>query len=402
MKIARKHIFIALVYFFMIACLGLSLRLFAVADIPANYKFLVHTHSHIALLGWVYTAFSTLLVYLYCRNELNSSLYRKIFWFAQICIIGMLFTFPFTGYALFSIIFSTLFLIATYFFAWFFLKKVPVRQKNRNSYKIIRASLWFLIISSVGPWSLGYIMTALGNTSSWYRNAIYFYLHFQYNGWFLVALTGIFLFLLEERGFHMKEKLFKTFYYLLNGGVVLSFFLSILWMKPAPIFYILAATGGFLQLAAYYLLFRHMMMEKVSAFFPAKLLFILKLTGVFFTIKLVAQLAGAIPAVAEIVTLNTDLVIAYLHWIFLGIISLSLLAILDHYRLLKFSKSSFIIYISGFMLTEFFIAYRGIGYKAGLPVISEISVYIILVSGLLVLVIGKILLRQIPLLKKLK
>lgn len=402
MKVARKHILIALFYFFMIACLGVSLRLFAVADIPANYKFLVHTHSHIALLGWVYTAFISLLIYIFCRDQLETLPYRRIFWFAQICIVGMLFTFPFTGYALFSIIFSTLFLIATYFFAWFFMKKTSAGQKARNSYKLIRAALWFMIISSIGPWSLGYIMTALGNTSPWYRNAIYFYLHFQYNGWFLVALTGIFIFLLEEKGIYLTKKLFRTFYYLLNGGVILSFFLSVLWMKPAPIFYILAGIGGLVQLIAFFLIFRHLFIRKIAAAFTSRFFSFLKLIGVFLIIKLIAQLAGAFPAIAETVTMNVDLVISYLHWIFLGIISPGLLVILDHYRLLKFRKSSFLLYLTGFLLSEFLIAYRGTGFRAGLPVIPDISLYIVLASVLLLLAVGKILFDQFLLLKKTK
>lgn len=402
MRIARKHILIALFYFFMIACLGVSLRLFAVADVPANYKFLVHTHSHIALLGWVYTAMISVLTYIFCRDQLETLLYRRIFWFAQICIVGMLFTFPFTGYALFSIIFSTFFLIATYFFAWFFMKKTSKAQKERNSYKLIRAALWFMIISSIGPWSLGYIMTALGNTSPWYRNAIYFYLHFQYNGWFLIALIGIFFFLLEEKGIYLTKKFFHSFYYLLNGGVILSFFLSILWMKPGAVFYILAGIGGFSQLIAFFLLFRDLKHQKIAMAFPSRLLFLLKLIGVFLGVKLIAQFAGAFPAIAETVTVNIDLVISYLHWIFLGIISLGLLVVLNNYRLLKFSKSSFILYISGFFLTEFLIAYRGIGFRARLPAISDISLYIVLASVLLLLAVGKILFDQFLLLKKTK
>lgn len=402
MKLARKHIFIGLLYFFMIACLGLSLRLFAVIDIPANYRFLVHTHSHIALLGWVYTAIISLLMFLFCREKLVSKAYRRIFWFTQFTIVGMLFTFPFTGYALFSIIFSTLFLIASYFFAWFFFKSTPAEKKSRNSYKLIRLAIWYMIISTIGPWSLGYIITAFGNGSAWYRNAIYFYLHFQYNGWFLVAITGIFLYLLEQKAFPMSRKLFQPFYYLLNAGVLLSFLLSVLWMKPSGIYYVLAGAGGLMEILAFILLFLHMMKKKVSEFFPPSTLFYLKIAGVLLVGKLFAQFAGAFPFIANVVTVNLDLVISYLHWIFLGIISLTLLAFLDHNRLLKFGTLSFVIFISGFILTEFLITYRGLSAIAKLPVIPDISSYIVLASCLLVIAIGRILFKQIAWLKKKK
>ncbi|AVR44370.1 hypothetical protein C7S20_03355 [Christiangramia fulva] len=373
--------------------------MFAIFDIPANYKFLVHTHSHIALLGWVYTALMSLLMFLYCREKIKSRGYNLIFWFTQITIVGMLFSFPFTGYALFSIIFSSLFLIASYFFAAYFFKNVSKEDKKRASYKLVRASIWFLIISSIGPWSLGYVMTALGKTSPWYRNAIYFFLHFQYNGWFLLALTGIFLFLLEQKGFKLKNRIFRIVYYLLNSGIVLGLFLSGLWMKPAGIFYILAALGGLLQLIAYYLLFRSVSAERITEYLPKRTFNLFKIAALLLAVKLFAQLAGAVPVVANMVTFNPDLVIAYLHWIFLGIISLSILAALDYHQLLTFGKISFAIYIAGFILTEILISYRGIGYRLGLP-LPDNSLYIVLASILLLMAVTKILVSQFYLLKK--
>ena len=171
----KNHSTIALGYFLIIAFLGLLLRLFHVVDIPIDFKHIVHGHSHIALLGWIYTALTTLIYKLFLSEKLVDKKYKIIFWSTQITIIGMLFTFPFIGYALFSIIFSSLFIIATYFFVWLFLKYTSSEQKQTNSYKIIRAALWFMVLSSLGPWALGIIMNTLGSSSPLYRNAIYFY-----------------------------------------------------------------------------------------------------------------------------------------------------------------------------------------------------------------------------------
>ena len=206
MRMLRQHSIIAVIYFLIIALLGVTLRLFAVIDIPATYKFLVHTHSHVALLGWVYTALITLIYYVFIYPAKVSKKYMLIFWFTQVTILGMLLSFPFTGYALFSIIFSSLFLIASYWFVFFFFKQCPSNLKKTRSYKLIRISLWYMVISSIGPWALGIIMNTAGSGSAWYRNAIYFFLHFQYNGWFLVAITGIFLYILEKRSFVLPDK----------------------------------------------------------------------------------------------------------------------------------------------------------------------------------------------------
>ena len=187
----KTNIKIALGYFLVIALLGVLLRFFQIANISINYKYIVHSHSHIALLGWIYTGLTTLIYKLYLVDKPIDKKYKLLFWSTQVTIIGMLVTFPFIGYAMLSIVFSTLFLIVSYWFVYLFLKHTSTEQKKTNSYKLIRAALWFMVLSSIGPWTLGVIMNTLGSSSSWYRNAIYFYLHFQYNGWFIIALFGI-------------------------------------------------------------------------------------------------------------------------------------------------------------------------------------------------------------------
>lgn len=188
--------FYSISYFLIAASLGILLRLFPVTNVDATYKYIVHTHSHIALLGWVYIALTTLIFHLFIQKEARKK-YSYIFWATQITILGMLLSFPITGYALYSIIFSTLFLICTYWFYAFF-RKHTTCVKNTFSYKFINTSLLFLVISSIGPWALGIIMNTLGNTSHLYKNAIYFYLHFQYNGWFIFCLFRIVYFLVRE------------------------------------------------------------------------------------------------------------------------------------------------------------------------------------------------------------
>ena len=102
---AKTQSFVALTYFLVASSLGIVLRLFPTISMNANYKFIVHTHSHIALLGWVYIGLTTLIFKLFIKSEAKKK-YSKIFVITQITILGMLFSFPITGYALFSIIFS--------------------------------------------------------------------------------------------------------------------------------------------------------------------------------------------------------------------------------------------------------------------------------------------------------
>lgn len=393
----KSHIKIALGYFFIVALLGVFMRMFHVADISFNYKNILHAHSHIALLGWVYTALTTLIYKLFLIEKQLEKKYKILFWSTQISIIGMLLTFPFTGYALISIIFSTLFLLNSYGFIWLFLKHTNQAQKQLNSYIIIRASLWFMVLSSVGPWVLGVIMNTLGSTSPWYRNAIYFYLHFQYNGWFLVALIGILFFFFEKYSLSISKKQFTLFYRLFISGVFLTFFLSVLWMKPNIFFYIVSSLGGILQLVAFGVLgkigFQNSKLLKSNlSKFEGNLL---KMVGVLFIVKLLFQLLGSFPSIAEMIAINIDFVIGYLHWIFLGVVSLSLFVFLKHFKLMKLSKPSFSIYIIAFFLTEGLLFYKGLVVWQGFYLADNYYLLLFLASAVfLVAITGMVFLQK--------
>jgi len=386
----KSHIKIALGYFFIVALLGVYLRMFHVVDTSLDYKNMLHTHSHVALLGWIYTAITTLIYKCYL-NKKSIEKYKMIFWSTQVTIVGMLLTFPFMGYALFSILFSTLFLIASYFFVWFFLKHTSEEQKETNSYKLIRASLWFMVFSSLGPWALGIIMNTLGSSSSWYRNAIYFYLHFQYNAWFFLALLGLLFFVFEKHKISISKKEFGLFYSLFSAGVVLTFFLSVLWMKPHPIFYLLAGIGGIFQIIAIGILLKKTLLnkKKLKASLSKIQWILIKTVAILFILKLIIQLLGAFPSVSIIVSSNMEFVIGYLHWVFLGIITISLFAFLNHFKLITISKKTFAIYLIAFVLTEVLIFYKGIVAWLGGTLLEAYFLLLFIVSALfLVPIIG--------------
>ncbi|WP_047414455.1 hypothetical protein [Cellulophaga sp. Hel_I_12] len=357
----KKQIGIAFIYFTIAAFFGVVLRLFAIADIPINYKFFVHTHSHIALLGWVYVAITTLLYYAYLGKQQVSSTYKWLFVFTQVTLIGMLLTFPFQGYALFSIIFSTLFLFASYWFTWFFIKKTPIHHKTLASFKMIKMALIYLVISSIGPWALGVIMTVLGPLSIWYRMAIYFYLHFLYNGWMLLTLVGLFMYLLEQHQILFSKKHFKFFIWILQTGIIATFFLSTLWTNPAKVFYVLGGIGALCQAIAFvflgYRLYNER--EKLKPIFSKFQKRILSSIAVLLGLKVVLQIASAFPYIANLAATYLSFTIGYLHLTFLGVVSLSLFFLLDYFKIFSIDKKSIYLYSMGFLGTEILIFYKG-------------------------------------------
>lgn len=387
----QKHSITALLYFFIAALLGILLRLFYVTPISANYRYIVHGHSHIALLGWVYIALTALIYKVYLSKH-QSKLYKRIFWCTQITLIGMLVTFPFQGYALFSIIFSTLFLVVSYVFTWLVIKHTPKEHKQKPSYKFITTSLFFMVISSIGPWTLGAIMNTLGETSIWYKISIYFYLHFQYNGWFIMALTGLFLFALEMQKVIIKPLHLRRIYWLLTAGITLSFFLSVLWVEPPLFLNVLGGLGGVAQLIAFYLLYKlcHLQLLGFKTF-PKRLL---QFTFVLLVFKMMLQLLTAFPYFAKLSYNILDFVIGYLHLTFLGVVSIMLFVLLNFYKLMRLSKVSIVVYIAGFVMSECLIFYKGLAVWLKLSLLDNYFFILVIISCLMPVALGGLLLKN--------
>lgn len=387
-----KHAKIALIFFIIAAILGVGLRSFPVVKIPANYKFMVHAHSHIALLGWVYVALTVILYHCFAQKDSSGNRYQLIFWCTQGTLVGMLLSFPFQGYALFSIIFSTLFLFCSYFFFGFFINNIKPELKNSNSLKCLKAALWYMVLSSLGPWALGAIMSTWGAGSVWYRLAIYFYLHFQYNGWMVMALLGLFLFVLEQRGVAIGQQKFSPIFWAMNLGIVLTFFLSTLWTDPSPYFYVMGGLGALAQLVAFGLLLRMVLKSVPVATFSKLQYSLLKMLGLLLFIKMAMQLLTSLPYFAKLAHTYLDFTIGYLHLTFLGVVSMGLFLFLDIFGLLSMSKKAYNLYLMGFLITELLIFYKGTVGWLGFPIFDGHAW--ILASGSLLIPIGLIVLLR--------
>lgn len=378
----RKHIRLALAYFVVVALMGLLLRLYFVLPLQFNYKFLLHAHSHTALLGWIYLGLTTLIYGLFLAKTDDGRRYRPIFIFTNISILGMLVTFPLQGYALFSIIFSTLFLFASYWFAWFAFKRVPTELKHRFSWKLIKAALWYLVLSSIGPWTIGGVMATLGPESIWYKTSIYFYLHFQYNGWFILALLGVLFYFLEEKGVRFSAQNLKSFFLLLHASVILSLFLSVLWFAPPLVFYVLGFVGAVAQLLAFYefylLLRPHQALFKRH--FGAYGLLLLKIAAGLLVAKIGMQLFSAHPYFASLIFLLKNFVIGYLHLVFLGIVIPVMMALLLYFGLLKISRKFMVLYLLAFATTEALIFYKALALWIGLPFFRDYYICLAVLS----------------------
>ena len=389
----RKDIQWAFLYFIITILLGLSLRVSYIADVFFNIRHVTHSHSHIGLLGWIYTILSSLICQYFLR-ETDRKPYFILFLCTQFCILGMLFSFPFGGYFLYSIIFSSLFIICTYWFSIFFLKRskkynfirfsisqsVDTEHDKPLSLRFVHWGIYFLILSSIGIWLLPVAIVKAGKGSDWYNSALYFFLHFQYNGWFLAVLFGLLVGEIEHKSL-LNSKRLKGALYNFVIGTIGSVTLSWVGFFNEPILYIIGNISGFLLLASIFELYRAYMQLEEPAFLMQMFLLLCMLKTIF-------MFLGSFPWIAEVVLPNREFVISYLHFTFLGVIGFGVLHFLEKNLHIHFPYWSLSLYTTAFVGSEILITYKGIAILCELFVPDNYYLLLVVFSSLFFIAVG--------------
>ncbi len=387
---------ISLANFLVAALVGVLLRYKINFPLPlVNYKFLLHAHSHFAFAGWVTQVLMTLIVqYLYQHNE-NISLgkYKQVFIWNFITAYGMLFSFPFQGYGLVSIIFSTLSVFVSYFFIAFVWKDLKLFTDAGYSKAWIKASLLLYAVSSLGPFSLAYLMANQISGQDLYFGAVYFFLHFQYNGWFLFACFGLFFSYLQKAGFLYAALYSKKIFRILFITCFPAYLLSTMWMNLPIALRIIATAAAVFQLVSLVYIFKlFTAAKKILAYKLNRLSKNLWVTVLIaFVIKLLLQCLSTIPSLSQYAFGFRPVVIGYLHLSFLGIITFFILGYINLHMAL--SRSGIYIFAAAVLATEITLMLQGfeaIGFNV-LPYANYIlfAAAIAMATGLAIIVAKK-------------
>ncbi len=106
---------VALLNLAIAATIGCVLRSFYVVDVPFfRFKPLLHAHSHVAMLGWLFIALMVFLLEDADRGD-GRGRHRRLLGLAQVAVVGMLVSsFPVQSYGPVSIAFTTLHLLLSY------------------------------------------------------------------------------------------------------------------------------------------------------------------------------------------------------------------------------------------------------------------------------------------------
>lgn len=345
--------------FLVVLTSGAFLRLLFFVHIPyISFKNLLHAHSHLALLGWVHMTFMVCLTgaFLHSNKEILIR-YNFQLWLNLVVVTAMFFSFLFFGYGISSIVLSSLQILLSYWFARIFIKDSnKIKPENLPvSGKFVRSGLFFMILSSLGPWSLGIITANDLAGSKIYSLSIYFYLHFQYNGWFSFALFGLFFRWMENNHMVFSKTHSTRFFWLLFISCIPAYALSSLWAEPPLWVYGIAAISGALQCVALFYLFKILseVKEQLKSILNERLLILGSISIVCFFIKIILQLFSAIPYLALLTYRIRNYIIGYLHLVLIGCISFFLLHYLFQVYFKNIRKTSGLyIFIAGFLSSE--------------------------------------------------
>ncbi|MBS1932444.1 MAG: hypothetical protein JST96_00495 [Bacteroidetes bacterium] len=390
-----KWLRVSLFSLLIVAFLGTVLRYKIAFSLPfINQQFLLHAHSHFAFSGWVTQALMALLVG-YLEKQQDATAFKRYRWLLVSNLTtayGMLFTFPFTGYAFLSVFFSTLSIFVSYFFAFFFWKDLNKLQQKSPAHSWFKASLFFNVLSSIGPFTLAYMMASKNVQQDIYLSSVYFYLHFQYNGWFLFACMGLLSFRLHEYGISNTQ--LKRVYYLFATACIPAFLLSVLWLRIPAWAYALVVIACLLQLAGWILLLRLIRenLQQLQSRFSTFAKQLLVLISIAFSVKLILQSASVIPALSRLAFGFRPIVIGYLHLVLLGITSLFIITYaytLVPEKVTGNAITGIKIFVSGIIINELLLMIQGICdlFYIDLPAINLLLLFaaFILFSGMLII-----------------
>jgi hypothetical protein len=349
----------------LVAFLGTILRYKIAFSLPfLDQKHLLHAHSHFAFSGWISQALMVLIVNFLAQRGVRKAFekYSYLLWLNLIAAYGMLICFPIQGYGMFSISFSTLSIFTAYIFAFQVWKDIKVNSIKEIAGFWFKAALVFNAVSSIGAFALAYLMANKIVHQNWYLIAVYFFLHFQYNGWFFFACGGLWFSKMKDMNINFQNE--KRLFWIFACTCIPCFLLSILWINMQSWIFLLVVISAAFQVIALFMLLKASVLnlKKIKSLLSRLSVNLLALSLLALSIKFLLQLFSTIPALNQLAYGFRPIVIGYLHLVLLGFVSLSILAFAIagdflNYNLILIRSS--LLFVSGILLNEILLMLQG-------------------------------------------
>ncbi len=386
---------IAMLNLLLAALAGVVLRLAFIVELPwVEYRNLQHAHSHVALLGWGHLAIWALILTNWRSQLSKPRIFEYLFLISEIAVLGMYLTFPLFGYSGIPIFFTSVHLICSYLFIYFFLNQSRrLGGKAPAHDRFLKASFLFQILSTLGIWILPFIIAMGERHSSAYHMAVQFFLHFQFNGWLIFSCLALFLKMFQSQ-VSLPDSLVRKFYWLLAISTVLTYALAVTWTQPKPYIFWINSFGVLLQFFAL-VLFGQMLLRfdrKWSQQLAPITRVLFSCAAIAFILKILIQTAVIIPAIAVVAYTIRNFVIGFIHLFLLGMITPFLIGIACEKKWIQgnhwTAKYGGALFVAGVILTEGLLFLQGLSLWMARGFLPGYHMLIFLFSILLVVAVA--------------
>ena len=353
----------------IVAMLGVLLRTKMIFSIESiEFSNVLEAHYHFAMNGWVTLTLMVLMVNELLPEAINKKpVYQWMRWGVLLSSFGLAISFIIDGYTVATMVFISIYIIIAIAFAWIFTRDL-IKSKPIKSILILSiCAMVSLVLSCIGPETfLGYVLAAHSMNVLVFRDTAYTYLHFQYNGFFPLAIFALFFNYINGKDISLKAKQnMHKVAIMLPTTIIPTLFLSYLWHYPNIYVRSIAALGCICLYIYLFYLYSFiksvwMVLKQMDLF--AKILGVLTIIAV--TVKIILQTGTVIPYVGIIVFGNRPIIIGYIHLVMLGFITLYILSHLLRNELLNsnytITKVALIIFSSGVVINEFLLMLQGL------------------------------------------
>jgi hypothetical protein len=363
----RKHFWmgLAVLHLALVALFGFLLRtkiLFSIAFL--DYRNLLQAHSHFAFTGWLGLGLVTLLVYSLLPPEVaDSRKYQRLLMAITLAAWGIAFLFPLFGFKSFAVIFPLLYMVLSYVFAFLFGRDVQRHVQNPTVRWLAYGSVGTLALSSIGMILLAYIFLAGSTNSVLYRAANYIFLHFQYNGFFTLAVFTIYA--KQTMQSEALKPSFQKFALFQILAAVPATYLSLLWIERTS-YYIIGGIGALLMVISLYHFLRYLTQSRPEQVFRQKLaVHLWKVAGLSFVLKTMMQIGTLVPSLGHAVFSDRPVIIGFMHLVFLAFVSFYVLAVLVKEGFFTDAKGKphyvpIVVFAAGVISNEIFLGVQGL------------------------------------------
>ncbi|MEO7176615.1 MAG: hypothetical protein ABI002_12555 [Saprospiraceae bacterium] len=361
-----------------------------------DQKHLQLAHSNFAFSAWISLLLMVLMIQTIAKYlpERVAGQFNALLILSLALMYGMLIAFTLQGYGAFSIFFASATLLVSMAFCTLFYKSSR-KLKDLAGKPWFNVALIFVAISTLGSFYLSYMMATGTTNQHAYLGAVYWFLHFQYNGWFFFASMGLLINLLHAKNITIASE--KKAFLALAITCIPTYGLSILWAQLPFWVYLIIVVASMIQLYGWSILLidlvKQRVLKKLNLGFIGKLLIIIP--GLAYSVKILLQTASVIPSMSDMAFGFRPIVIAYLHLVLLASFSIFLfgyLYIKQENRFGNFAKNGLLLFIIGVILNEAILGTQGIAsvFYINFPYVNEI------LFGIALLIFAGVSLIQIP------